>query len=513
MVKDGAILTTRQPAADPGSASLAGLPGLGEEPRALPPPMAIAPKLDTHQKALRINLDPSKYGTFAEIGAGQEVARWFFRVGGAAGTIAKSMSAYDMIVSDAIYGAAERYVSRQRLQKMLDHEYELQYERLSDKRGDSTKFFVFADTVRAQSYKRVDECDGWMGIRFQTEPRSEPSQIIIHVRMLDRENLQQQEALGIMGVNLIYAALYHWADPLAAIVSLLDSLTRERVEVDLIKFSGAAFEKVDNRLMSLVLVENGLANAAMFTADGEVVQASEMLYKKSILVERGSFRPITNTTLDMLTCAQAQFVQEPGVEGQPVTVLMEMTMGNLTTEAGIDHKDFLDRVDILSQLGLPVLVSNYLEYYRLAQYLFRYTKRMIGIVMGIPSLKDVFDEKYYAHLEGGILESFGRMFKNSLRLYAYPLQDPVNGSVITAENLRVAPHLQHLYTYLIENHHIHPVKGFNRDCLPIYSRDVLARIKRGDASWEKMVPAKVAAVIKERKLLGCLGEAPAASRK
>jgi hypothetical protein len=382
--------------------------------------------LDTHQKALHINLDPSKYGTFAEIGAGQEVARWFFRVGGAAGTIAKSISAYDMTISDAIYGPAERYVTRQRLQAMFDHEYGLLVQRLRESRGATTRFFVYADTVKARGYKQVDESHGWMGVRFQTQPLGEPSQILIHVRMLDHENVQQQEALGIMGVNVIFGALYHHNDPRTLIESLLDSLTSDRVEVDMIKFSGQAFEKVDNRLMSLELVRQGLSNAAMFTADGEVVQPAEVLYKQPILVERGSFRPVTKVTLDMLECAQAQFVQEPAVQGEKVVVLMEMTLTNLTTESGIDYKDFLDRIDLLGSLGKNVLISNYGEFYRLAAYLFRYTKKMIGIVMGVPTLRELFEEKYYTDLEGGILESFGRLFKNALKLYVYPCRDSAN---------------------------------------------------------------------------------------
>ncbi len=461
-----------------------------------------SPEQGTHQKALRINLDPSKYGTFAEIGAGQEVARWFFRVGGAAGTIAKTISAYDMTVSDAIYGAADRYVSRKRLQTMRDHEYQLLRERLRAKRGSTTKFFVFADTVTARSYHNHDESHGWMGVRFQPQPEAEPSDIIIHVRMLDPEAVQQQEALGIMGVNFIHGALYFHADPAALITSLMDNLTSDRVEVDMIKFSGPAFATVDNRLMSLELVEKGLANAAMFTCAGEVVQASELLYKKAILVERGSFRPATKVTIDMLESAQAQFVQEPNVQGEPIVVLMEMTMKNLTTEVGIDHKDFLDRVDILGALGKTVLISNYGEYFRLAAYLFRYTKKMIGIAMGVPTLREIFDEKYYTTLEGGILESFGRLFKNALKLYVYPLQDSATGSIINAGNLRVAPNLQHLYAHLIENHHIQSIRGYNPDYLPIFSRDVLARIKKGDSSWENMVPTQISAIIKERKLLG-----------
>ena len=458
----------------------------------------------THQKALQINLDPTKYGTFAEIGAGQEVARWFFRVGGAAGTIAKTMSAYDMTISDAIYGQADRYVTRQRLHSMLDHEYGLLEERLKEKRGTNTKFFVFADTVKARGYKQqvADESHGWLGVRFQTEPLGPPSEVIIHVRMLDPENVPQQEALGVMGVNLIYAALYLHHDPRTFIHSLTDNLTSERVETDMIKFSGPAFKQIDNRLMTLELVQQGLANAAMFTAGGEMVHAAEVLYKKPILVERGSFRPVTKVTLDMLECAQAQFVQEPAVQGEPIVVLMEMTLKNLTEGGVIDHRDFLDRVDLLGSLGKTVLISNYGEYYRLAAYLFRYTKKMIGVVMGVPTLRELFEEKYYADLEGGILESFGRLFKNALKLYVYPLRDPVNGALITAENLRVAPNLRHLYAYLLENLYIHGLRGYEENCLPIFSRDVLSKIRANDASWERMVPKEVAGLIKERRLFG-----------
>jgi len=321
---------------------------------------------------------------------------------------------------------------------------------------------------------------------------------------LDKENLQQQEALGIIGINLIYSALsLHGKETL--IPALLDNLTRDRVDVDMIKFSGAGFDKVDNRLMALQLVEQGLTSSAMFTADGEVVQAAEVLYKKAILVERGSFRPVTKVTLDMLECAQAQFIQEPNVQGEPVVVLMEMTLKNLTDGGQIDHLDFLDRVDILGALGKTVLISNFAEFHRLAAYLFLYTKKMIGIVMGVPTLRDIFDEKYYADLEGGILESFGRLFKNDLKFYVYPLQDPATGSIITAGNLRVAPNLRHLYAYMMENLYIQGLRDIHEECLPIYSRDVLAKIRKGDSSWENMVPPQVAGLIKQRKLFGFAG--------
>ena len=455
---------------------------------------------NTHQKALRINLDPSKYGTFVEIGAGQEVARWFFRVGGASGTIAKTMSAYDMTVSDAIYGPCQRYVSRERLQSMLDREFALLVERLNEKRGATTRFFVFADTVAARSYTRKDDAHGWLGIQFQTAPNTPASQIIIHVRLLDRENVQEQETLGIVGVNLVHGALYNYTDPYALIDSLLDNLTIDRLEIDMIKFSGPAFEAVDNRLMALQLVQKGLTKAAMFLANGEVVQPADVLYKKCIIVERGSFRPVTRVTIDMLDCATAQFVQEPNVQGEDVVVLMEMTLKNLIEGDTIDHKDFLDRVDILSALGKMVLISNYAEFHRLASYLFLFTKKMIGIAMGVPTLREIFDEKYYSDLEGGILESFGRLFKNDLKLYVYPLKEPKSGALISANNLLVAQHLRPLYAYLLENHFIESIHDFNPACLPIFSRDVLSKIRRCDPAWEGMVPTEVARVIKDRRL-------------
>ncbi len=462
--------------------------------------------LGTHQKAFQINLDPTKYGTFAEIGAGQEVARWFFRVGAAAGTIAKTISAYDMTISDAIYGRAERYVSKQRLEMMLEHEYPLLLERLDDKRGASTKFFVFADTVVARSYSRQDDAHGWLGIRFQTEPKEAPSQIIVHVRMWDKENVQEQEALGILGVNLVHGAMYLHDDPETLIASLVDNVGSDRIEVDMIQFSGPAFAKVDNRLMALKLVQHGLTNAALFTADGQVMSPADAFYKKCILVERGSFRPVTNVTLDMLRCAQAQFIQEPKVQGEEVMTVMEMTLKNLAAEDNkIDAQDFLDRVDILGSLGKAVLISDFFEYFRLAQYFFRYTKKMHGIVMGVPSLRDIFDEKYYANLAGGILESFGRMFKNDLKLYVYPLLDSRTGSLITATNLHVAPHLRHLHAYLVENRFIEGIRDYNEKCLPIFSRDVITKLRQGDKSWEQMVPPQVSAMIRERNLFGCKG--------
>jgi len=455
----------------------------------------------TNRKALQINLDAKKYGTFAEIGAGQEVARRFFTVGGAAGTIAKTMSAYDMTFSDAIYGPTDRYVSRKRLWTMLDHEYELLVKRLDAKLGGDRTFFVFADTVAARSFKQHNESHGWLGVRFQTEPRGEPSQIIIHVRMLDESNADQQEALGVIGVNLLYGAFYY-SQPERLISSLQENLAPGRIQVDLIKFSGPSFAKIDNRLINLQLVSQGLTDAVMFTADGEMVQPSEILHKKAILIERGSLRPGTYATNDMLEGARGQFLKESGCSEEDTVVLMEMTLENLLSEGQLNHADFLARVDILGALGRTVLISKFGEYYRLAGYLSRYTNRMIGLVMGVPSLIEILDEKYYLNLEGGILEALGRMFKHGLKLYVYPMIEETTGAILSATKVHVAPNLRALFQYLIDNCYIQEIADYRKDFLRIYPATVLAKLKAGDKSWEEMVPPEVAQIIKEREFFG-----------
>jgi hypothetical protein len=468
--------------------------------------MTRDPELDTHQKALKINLDPRWYGTLAEIGAGQEVVRWFFRVGAAAGTVAKSISAYDMMVSDAIYGSSDRYVSRVRLQAMLDYEFRLNVERLGGKRGDTTAFFAFADTVVARSFKGGNECHGWMGVKFQSRPRDEASQILIHVRMLDTEASLQQEALGVVGVNLLYGAFFLHHEPERLVESLLDKLTTGRIEIDMIEFRGIEFRSVDNRLISLKLVQLGLSGAAMFGPNHEVLQPSEALYKKALLVERGSFRPPTHVNFDMLQCALEKFRADPAVAGKEVLPIFELTMRNLLAGGDdVDRRDFLARADLLAACGMTVLVSDYFEFYRLAAYLAWRTKERIGIVLGAPSLIELFDEKYYAALPGGILESFGRLFKNNLKLYVYPLLNGETGEIVTVENLPVAPELRKLYGYLADRGSFVALDNFNPEYLSIFSRDVLEKIGAGDDSWESMVPEGVSKMIRERQFFGFKG--------
>ena len=459
-------------------------------------------KLNTHQKALNVNLDGRWYGSFAEIGAGQEVVRWFFRVGGASGTVAKSMSAYDMAVSDAIYGPAERYVSRARLQAMLNHELNLNIERLSAIRGDSTSFFAFANTVAIRNYKGTNECHGWLGVKFQSHPRDEPSQVIIHVRMLDSDAQAQQEALGIVGVNLCYGAFFLHHEPEDLVESLLDGLTTGRIEIDMIEFSGIEFRMVDNRLMALKLVQLDLSGAAMFGPNREVLQPAEVFYKKAVLVERGSFRPVTHVNVDMMRCALEKFSAEPSMKGKEIVQVMELTMTNLLQTGAMDRRDFLARADVLCACGMTVLVSDYSEFFKLGAYLGKLTKERIGLVLGVPTLIELFNEKYYTSLPGGILESFGRLFKNDLKLFVYPLQDPLTGTISTVETACVAPELQKLYGYLHDRGSFVPLDNFNADFLPIRSRDVLKRIADQDPTWETMVPAQVSEIIKKRGFFG-----------
>ncbi|MGY1732391.1 TonB-dependent receptor [Geodermatophilus sp. SYSU D01045] len=456
--------------------------------------------VDTLQKALQINLDLRWYGTIAEIGAGQEVARWFFRAGGAAGTVAKSMSAYDMAVSDAVYGKADRYVSKGRLQAMLDREFQLNVDRLGDQRGDDTSFFAFADTVVARSYRGGNECHGWMGVKFQAHPRDEPSQVVVHVRMLDDEAPQQQEALGVVGVNLLHAAFFQHHEPDRLVESLLDRLTTGRIEIDLLEMSGIEFRMVDNRVMALKLVQVGLSGAAMFGPDRKVLQPSEALRKKAILVERGSFRPPTVVNLDMLEAARTAFERDPAVAEREVLVLAELTMANLRAGGDVvDRRDFLARADLLAACGLPVLISDYLAHHRLAAYLAWRTDGRIGMVMGLPSLLELFDEDRHAGLPGGILESFGRLFKNELRLFVYPMLR--EGQVVTVDTLEVTDQLRPLFDYLNRRGSFVGL-DHKPDHLPILSRDVLRRIPTEDTGWEAMVPPEVAALIKKRGFFG-----------
>lgn len=462
--------------------------------------------LTTHQKALQINLDPTTYGAFAEIGAGQEVARWFFRVGGASGTVAKSMSAYDMQVSDAIYGHAERYVCEQRLRTMLEHEWNLLIERLDSSRGEQSRFFVFANTVAVRNYVGSNEAHGWMGIRFQTSPREAPSTVIAHVRMWDREAVLQQEALGIVGVNLIHAATQHGADPRAVVSNLADELSTNRVEVDMIQFEGEAYREVDNRLMSFRLVEAELTNAVLFSPSG-VVQPSEILRKKPVLTMRGRFHPFTLTHADMFLCARAQFAQEPANAGKDFITLAEIPLNVLQDEEGrSDEAALLARLDVLASLGQNALVTNYRDYFRLSSYFQRYTREMVGLALGLTELTALFTESNHEHLDGGILEALGRLFKSGVRLYLYPRRDATSGVLVTARNFQVAPGLRGLYDHLMENRLLVGLAGWEESAASLATQLVEAKIRRDDPGWGDLLPPGTAEVLRRHGAFGLRGE-------
>jgi len=456
--------------------------------------------LSTAQKALQINLDLKKFGTFAEIGAGQEVARWFFHVGRAAGTVAKSISAYDMAVSDSLYGKTDRYVSRARLEAMLATEFVALQKRQAGRAPQHDALFVFADTVATRSVSQHRLGQGWLGIRFQNHPGEEPSEIIIHAAINDSESVLEQEALGILGVNLIYGAFYCDCEPKVVIGSLMDGLNRRRAEIDMIRFSGPAFSKVDNRLMSLQLVESQLTDAALFTAAGDVVQPSEVLYGKPVLIERGSFYPITKLTLDMLLQAQKQLAAQGATGGQPPVLVMEMTLNNLSTTRQVDPKDFLARVDLLGALGMMVMVSNHTRFDEVTSYLRKATQNCIAMAVGIPTLREIFMEEYYADLPGGILEGMGRLFQGNVKLLVYPTRETADGPVETVESVDIDPRQRSLYQYLLDRGGIVAIEEFDSTQLHIRPQEVLSKLQSGDPSWETMVPPEVAKLIRERNL-------------
>jgi len=460
--------------------------------------------LTTNRKALAINLDEKRYGTFAEIGAGQEVARHFFQAGAAAGTIAKTMSAYDMIFSDSIYGKVVdgRYVSKSRLKQMLEHEYQLLKERLWDVRTEETTFFVFADTVTTKGYtSRKSEAHGWLGVRYQKFPHKDYNDVVIHVRLLDDDYVMEQDILGIVGVNLLYGVLYY--DDLDEFVeSLKDNIAANRVEIDMIECSGPDLAYIDNRLLSLRLVNQGLTRAVMFDQTAQVRQASNMLHHTPVLVQRGGFRPVSHVNIDMTRCALKYFEQDSEVDPTKLVTVMEISLSKLYQEGEIDTQDFLDRVDLLCSLGNAVLISDFTNYYQFAEYIARNSKSAYAFVMPLAGLRQILDEDEYAGVSGGMLEGLGRLFSKDGRAYVYPEYDEESKDLVTAENLSLPVHLKFLYKHLLENQYIVDLKECDLSYSQYHASKILELIRRGSAEWEDLVPERVATLIKDKKLWG-----------
>ena len=463
--------------------------------------------LTAGQKARRINKDKSIYGSFVEIGAGQEVARQFFRVGSASKTIAKTMSAYDRDFSDAIYGKESdgRYVCKSRLNKMLDQEYGLLEERLNRKDHKDTRYFVFADTVTTINYDKTVNGHGWIGLRFQLDATKKPNDFLIHVRLKDQEARLQQETIGIIGTNLMYAC-FNETDPKEILSQLYDNLSRSNFEIDMVEVLGPDFENIDNRLLSLTLVKERMTNAVIFTPQGKNKYPSDVLFQKNILVLRGSFRPVTKVNVDMLNEGLNKFKESKKVDEKNIQLLFEITLSNLMSDGQLDERDFLDRADILCSLGYTVMISNYKKYYKLSEYLSRYSDKRIGFIIGVDNLVEMFEEKYYRNLNGGIMEAFGIMLTRDIKIYLYPSQIDTNDELINSKNIKVHPRAKSIYLYLLHNKRIEDLE-FDKEILGIYSRDVLKKIKSCETgTWEHMVPEGVSDIIKDKSLFGMVSK-------
>lgn len=454
-------------------------------------------------KTLRINLNPDIYGTFAEIGAGQETARHFFRSGGASGTIAKAMSAYDKDFSDAIYGteADGRYVTQARLKTMLAYEMELMEERISRDKHPDRLFFSYANTVATIDFSKRYKGHGWVGIKYQLDPKQkELNEIVLHVRFKQNEARLQQETLGILGVNLIYGAFYKYHKPKKMLKYLYDHIDKDTLEIDMINFSGPNFKEVDNRLMSLQLIKNDMTDAVMFGPDGNNLLPAAVLYKKNILALRGSFRPVTKVNMDMFQKSYDIFVRDPQVVQDNTIVIFEITLSNLKASGEIDEQDFMDRAELLCSLGHSVMISKFQEYYKLVEYFNNYTKSRIGLTMGVNNLVDIFDEKYYRHLSGGILEAFGKLFFKDLLVYLYPMKNPDTGQIMTSNNVKVHPRMKELYKFFKYNGKVMDIIDYEPEIMHIFSRDVLKKIMNDEEGWEEMLPEGIAEIIKKKNL-------------
>lgn len=456
----------------------------------------------TKEKALRINMDVNSYGTIAEIGGGQEVARNFFQAGGASGTVAKSISAYDKTFSDFLYNKNDktRYVAEERLIKMLDQEYQDLEDILRNSEDRYKQFFVFANTVETLNFNKTNEGHGWLGMKFQLDSIGDPNIVIIHVRLLENDGLLQQYTLGTLGINLIYACFNHYEKPNTFLKSLLENLDQDRIEIDMARMSGPYLDYVDNRLLSVQLVKNEMTPAVFFDENGEVQQPSDLLYKKNVLAFRGSFRPITNVGADMLKTSFDIFMADEEFQKSNTLSLCEMNLNNMIQGDDLDERDFLDRVDILTGMGQHVLISNYIEFYKLVDYFSRFRLKKIRLVMGASTFKTVFNKEYYLNLKGGILEAFGRLFADNVKVYVYPSLNQDGTDILSSKDLKFEEDIKHIYEFLVKNRKIIDIKDVKKEYLHIQSADVMEKLLNQDASWEEMVPNYVANKIKNNKL-------------
>jgi hypothetical protein len=442
--------------------------------------MPSTEKLDTHHKALTLNLNKSAFGSFAEIGAGQEVSHWFFVVGGASATIAKTVSAYDKEVSDDLYGSGSRYVSRQRLEAMLDKEWAQLQAQLGKTRGLHTRFFSFVDTVSTRNFAGTNDPHGWVGLRFQLQPGGPPNDILLHINMRDPANVLQQEAIGFLGVNLIYAAFYELQTKESFLEGLAQDVVKERIEIDYVDLSGPAFEGWDRRSLLARLVKAGFAEAAFFPSKGPAVPPTEALYKKAVVLAPGYFghvdSPHSQVHMQLLASAIQQLRKELGETNAAPTGFFCLTAAPLTPdEPAPEIPDLLPRINALLAAGGDVLLFRQPELYNMTALVNRYTQAPVRFVVGLSLMIRAFED-IYGNLEGRLLEALARLFAQNVRIYAYPmtateLRERLKGisatgwewnetnGLVSASQLRHAPPLGHLFAYLLASKFIVPVEA------------------------------------------------------
>lgn len=457
--------------------------------------------IPTNRKALKINIDTPFYGSFAEIGGGQETARHFFLAGGASGTVAKTISAYDKSFSDLQYNCENlgRYVSESRLEKMLDREYAEVNKLLSDNKPNSL-FFAFANTVEVLNYNKSNYSHGWLGIRYQLEEGGEPNTVILHVKLLENDAKLQQSTIGVLGVNLIYAAINFSDRPNEFIRSLTDNLSIDRYRITMMRMRGPQLQYVDNRLLGVQLVKNHLTRSIMFDKNGDVQMPSDMLYKKNVLAFRGNFMPITYVAKDIIKTSKELFEKDEDYRDNNSLFFCEMSLNNLLSEKGeVDERDFLRRIDMLNATGQNVMVTDFGKYYELVDLFAQFKINKLRLVIGVPSLEGLFDEKYYTDLKGGILEAFGKLFPSNLKLYIYPTINSGSKELLTSKSIELDKKLDGLYKYLKDNGFIRDLKSNMKAQLHVKSREVNKMIEDNNPEWEKYVPIAVAEMIKNNK--------------
>jgi len=458
--------------------------------------------LSTKEKSVHINIDSNYYGAIAEIGGGQETVRHLFQAGGASNTVAKSISAYDMLFSDHFYnqGNPSRHVAEERLRKMIDYEYGELIEILDKK--NTRKFFAFANTVETLNFTKSNHGNGWLGIAVEGTDRYHPNKMFIHVKLHENDTLLQQYTLGALGINLIYGGLFQCEDPRDVLLSLLDNLDTGRVEVDYVFAEGPDMEWVDNRLLNLMLVSNDMTPAIMFDPSGKVQQPGELLYKKNVIVLRGYFRPINNLGMEFMEDSLANFKKDEDYRPDNTIAFCEISLKYLIQNEKVDDKDFLHRVDLLNMMGQSVMISKFYRYFQLVKYFAQFKLIKLRLVVGLPTFDKILDSSNYTDLRGGLLEAMGALFQKNVKVYLYPYIDMTTGEVIYPEDSHFSEVNRMLWQYLNATRKILILKSISPKSLEIHSEYISNLIEKGDENLINYVPEKVYHSIKRNKLFG-----------